>query len=141
MKAAGFLLLPCFTKATIKGPVFVSCDCCSKLSPTAICPLTALETSTPKTRCQQQWVPLEALRESPSNLSPSFCWAWQSLASLGLEAHHSHLRLSSHCAFLPFSPLTKTLVMGFRTHSNQDGFILRSLQRPFPNRVTATGSG
>ena len=73
---------------------------------TEICPLMTLEGRSLKSRRQQGWFHLEALRKNPlhaSLLASGDCW--KSLVFLSLELHHSNLCFCLHitsCCLLLF---------------------------------------
>lgn len=104
-----------------------------------------METGSPKPKCWQCWLFLEALRENlyqASHLASS--GGGQSLEVLGLWLHHHHPSLHCHKAFFPVShsgslyqnlpllSLIKVLVIGLRVWSNPTHLILIWLHLPRP---------
>lgn len=68
---------------------------------TAIYSHTVLGTRSPKTRCKQDWVPLDVPREPVPCLSPRFWWLLAILVFLGLWQHNCNLCLFLHMGSSP----------------------------------------
>lgn len=100
--------------------------------------LTVLETRNPKSRCQQDLFPLQALRENPSHASPS-CWriqhflAYRHTAPFSASVFTWPFLLCVCVSNLPLLPLIRIPIMGFRAHTKS-----RRLHPEILNLITST---